>query len=104
MDFSLSPRASDLQTRVRDFIAAEVEPIEADVHAGITERRESGGDSWTPDPRIAELQAKAREQGLLPTMAQCTARYDELRRQSRPFLDNGPAPRSRSRRGGTSMV
>jgi acyl-CoA dehydrogenase len=64
MDFSLSPRASDLQTRVRDFIAAEVEPIEADVHAGITERRESGGDSWTPDPRIAELQAKARAQGL----------------------------------------
>ena len=23
-----------------------------------------GGDSWTPDPRIKELQAKAREQGL----------------------------------------
>jgi acyl-CoA dehydrogenase len=64
MDFSLSPRASDLLTRVRDFIAAEVEPIEADVHAGITRRRESGGDSWTPDPRIGALQAKAREQGL----------------------------------------
>jgi acyl-CoA dehydrogenase len=64
MDFSLSPRASDLQARVRDFIAAEVEPIEADVHARTTELRESGGDSWTPDPRIKELQGKAREQGL----------------------------------------
>ncbi|WP_457208474.1 acyl-CoA dehydrogenase family protein [Nocardioides sp. P5_C9_2] len=64
MDFSLSPRAADLRTRVRDFIAAEVEPIEADVHAGVTERRESGGDHWAPDPRIAELQAKARAQGL----------------------------------------
>jgi acyl-CoA dehydrogenase len=64
MDFSLSPRASDLLTRVRDFIAAEVEPIEADVHARTTALRESGGDSWTPDPRIGELQAKARAQGL----------------------------------------
>lgn len=64
MDFSLSPRAADLLTRVRDFVATEVEPIEADVHAGVTRRRESGGDHWTPDPRIAELQAKARAQGL----------------------------------------
>lgn len=64
MDFSLSPRASDLQARVRDFIAAEVEPIEADVHARTTALRESGGDHWTPDPRVRELQAKAREQGL----------------------------------------
>lgn len=64
MDFSLSPRASDLQARVRDFIAAEVEPIEADVHARTTELRESGGDNWTPDPRLKELQGKAREQGL----------------------------------------
>jgi acyl-CoA dehydrogenase len=64
MDFSLSPRASDLQARVRDFIAAEVEPVEADVHAQVTRRREAGEDHWTPDPRIRELQAKARAQGL----------------------------------------
>jgi acyl-CoA dehydrogenase len=64
MDFSLSPRASDLLTRVREFIAAEVEPIEADVHAEVTRRRENGEDHWTPDPRIGQLQAKAREQGL----------------------------------------
>jgi acyl-CoA dehydrogenase len=64
MDFSLSPRASDLLTRVRDFITTEIEPIEADVHARTTELRESGGDHWTPDPRIGALQAKARAQGL----------------------------------------
>jgi acyl-CoA dehydrogenase len=64
MDFSLSPRAADLQTRVRAFMAAEIEPIEAEAHDEITRRRESGGDNWTPLPVIKELQAKARAQGL----------------------------------------
>ena len=64
MDFSLSARAADLQTRVRDFLDTEIEPLEADMHARITQARESGGDNWTPDPRIKELQAKARAQGL----------------------------------------
>ena len=64
MDFSLSPRAADLQARVRAFMDTEIEPLEADMHQRITLARESGGDSWTPDPRIKELQAKAREQGL----------------------------------------
>lgn len=64
MDFSLSPRAADLQGRVRAFLDTEIEPLEADLHHTITTARESGGDNWTPDPRIKELQAKAREQGL----------------------------------------
>src|SRR5919106_1651753 len=64
MDFSLSPRAADLQARVRAFMDTEIEPLEADMHQRITHARESGGDSWTHDPVIAELQAKAREQGL----------------------------------------
>ena len=64
MDFSLSPRAADLQMRVRAFVTDEIEPIEAEAHRRITRLRESGGDSWTPDPVIAELQAKARAQGL----------------------------------------
>ncbi|MEO7629081.1 MAG: acyl-CoA dehydrogenase family protein [Nocardioides sp.] len=64
MDFSLSPRAADLQGRVRAFLDTEIEPLEADLHHTITQARESGGDNWTPDPRIKELQAKAREQGL----------------------------------------
>ena len=64
MDFSLSPRAADLRDRVRAFVVDEIEPIEAAAHQRITRLRESGGDSWTPDPLIAELQAKARAQGL----------------------------------------
>jgi acyl-CoA dehydrogenase len=64
MDFSLSPRAADLQKRVRAFMAAEIEPIETEAHHEITRRRESGGDNWTPLPVIKELQAKARAQGL----------------------------------------
>jgi acyl-CoA dehydrogenase len=64
MDFSLSPRAADLQARVRAFMDTEIEPLEAEMHQRITQARESGGDNWTPDPRIKELQAKAREQGL----------------------------------------
>jgi acyl-CoA dehydrogenase len=64
MDFSLSPRAADLQARVRAFMDTEIEPLEADLHHRITHARESGGDNWTPDPRIKELQAEAREQGL----------------------------------------
>ncbi|PUA80255.1 acyl-CoA dehydrogenase family protein [Nocardioides currus] len=64
MDFSLSPRAADLQGRVRAFLDTEIEPLEADMHERIKTARESGGDAWTPDPRIKELQAKARAQGL----------------------------------------
>jgi acyl-CoA dehydrogenase len=64
MDFSLSPRAADLRARVHAFVSDEIEPIEAEAHRRITRLRESGGDSWTPDPVIAELQAKARAQGL----------------------------------------
>ncbi|HEV2796946.1 MAG TPA: hypothetical protein VGV65_04945, partial [Nocardioides sp.] len=64
MDFSLSPRAADLRARVHAFVTAEIEPVEAEAHHRITRLRESGGDHWTPDPVIAELQAKAREQGL----------------------------------------
>ena len=64
MDFSLSPRAADLRARVHAFVSDEIEPIEAEAHRRITRLRESGGDNWTPDPVIAELQAKARAQGL----------------------------------------
>ncbi|HSU01275.1 MAG TPA: acyl-CoA dehydrogenase family protein, partial [Nocardioides sp.] len=64
MDFSLSPRAADLRDRVRTFVADEILPIEAAAHQRITRLRESGGDAWTPDPVIKELQAKARAQGL----------------------------------------
>ncbi|MFC7573705.1 hypothetical protein ACFQX8_15700 [Klenkia terrae] len=35
----------------------------------------------SPKDTAAPTLAEARDQGLLPTMAQCTARYDELRAQ-----------------------
>ena len=64
MDFSLSPRAADLKERVSAFVTTDIEPLEGAVHERIKAARESGGDHWTPDPVIAELQAKARAQGL----------------------------------------
>ena len=64
MDFSLSPRATDLRDRVRRFLDTEIEPVEAEFHAEVLRRRESGGDPWAPSPVIKELQARARAQGL----------------------------------------
>lgn len=64
MDFSPSPRAADLTQRVAAFVDAEIEPIEAALVSDIAERRSRGADPWLPHPLIAELQAKAREQGL----------------------------------------
>src|SRR3954469_9356433 len=64
MDFSPSPRAADLTERVRSFIATEIEPLEPAYHRELAARRAGGGDEWTPLPLIAELQGKARAQGL----------------------------------------
>jgi acyl-CoA dehydrogenase len=74
MDFAVSPRAADLVQRVAAFIAGEIEPVEGSYHRELAELRRSGGDVWKPLPLIAELQAKARAQGLwnlfLPSSAQ----------------------------------
>ena len=64
MDFSLSPRAAGLVERVRAFIIDEIEPVEADYHREVGRLREGDGDPWQPLPVIAELQEKARAQGL----------------------------------------
>jgi acyl-CoA dehydrogenase len=63
MDFTPSPRAADLTARVADFMATEVKPVETDYRRDLAEARRTG-DPWTPLPVIAELQAKARAQGL----------------------------------------
>jgi len=63
MDFAPSPRAADLTARVAAFMAAEIAPIEADYHRDLAEARRTG-DAWTPLPVIAELQGRARAQGL----------------------------------------
>src|SRR3954453_15997726 len=63
MDFSPSPRAADLTERVRDFMTTEIEPVEAQYHRDVAALRENG-DPWQPLPLVAQLQAKARAQGL----------------------------------------
>jgi acyl-CoA dehydrogenase len=63
MDFSPSPRAADLTRRVAAFVAEEIEPVEPAYHRDLAEARRTG-DPWQPLPVIAELQAKARAQGL----------------------------------------
>jgi len=63
MDFSPSPRAADLAERVRSFISTEIEPVEAQYHRDLAALR-ADGDPWKPLPLVAELQQKARAQGL----------------------------------------
>ena len=64
MDFSPSPRAAELTAAVREFIDTHIVPVEPEIHADITRRRLAGEDAWAVDPRITELQQRAREQGL----------------------------------------
>jgi len=63
MDFAPSPRAADLTTRVTDFMATEITPVEPDYHRDLAEARRTG-DPWKPLPLIEELKKKARAQGL----------------------------------------
>ena len=64
MDFSPSPRAAELAERARAFIASEIDPVEPQYHRDLATLRDADGDAWTPLPVIAELQRKARTQGL----------------------------------------
>src|SRR6187549_3812235 len=63
MDFAPSARAADLTARVRDFMAREVEPAEPQYHRDLADLR-ANGDPWQPLPLLADLQAKARAEGL----------------------------------------
>jgi acyl-CoA dehydrogenase len=60
MGFEPSARAQELIGRVEEFIRTEIDPVEAEVHAGIR----AAEDPWQPLPVMKELQAKARKQGL----------------------------------------
>ena len=64
MDFSPSERSLDLAQRVRTFVDTEVEPAERVIAADIAARRTAGQDPWPAHPLLAELQARARAQGL----------------------------------------
>src|SRR4051812_27297265 len=63
MDFAPSPRAADLTARVTEFMAAEITPLEAGYHRDLAAAGRTG-DPWTPLPVLADLQARARAQGL----------------------------------------
>ena len=73
MDFSPSPRAADLRERVQAFIRTEIEPVERQYHRDLAALRQNG-DPWQPLPLVAELQERARAQGLwnlfLPSSSQ----------------------------------
>ena len=60
MGFEPSARASELIGRVAEFIRTEIEPVEAELQAATR----AAADPWQPQPVFAELQAKARKQGL----------------------------------------
>ena len=63
MDFAPSARAADLTARVRDFMAREVEPAEPQYHRDLADLR-ANGDPWQPLQLLADLQAKARAEGI----------------------------------------
>lgn len=56
----MSPKAADLEARVRAFMEEHVYPAEAVFH----EQLESSGNRWRCPPVMDELKAKARAQGL----------------------------------------
>ena len=60
MDFSHSEKCEDYLARLKSFIAAHIEPIEPEYHRAAL----AATDPWVPQPIMAELQAKARAEGL----------------------------------------
>ncbi len=65
MDFAPSPRSAELRDRVRAFVADHVSPLEQ----RLAERRRATRASpdwrtWTVDPEVTALKARARAEGL----------------------------------------
>jgi acyl-CoA dehydrogenase len=78
MDFSLSPTADELRSRLLDFMAGHVYPAEA----VFDEQLRAGGDPHLHPPVMAELKAEARARGLwnlfLPHKTQWTEGLSNL--------------------------
>jgi acyl-CoA dehydrogenase len=89
MDFAPSPRAADLTARVRAFLAAEVDPVEPAYHRELASLRAGGGDPWKPLPLIAELQGKAREQGLWNLFLPSSDHVEQSREYAARFGTDG---------------
>ncbi|HEX5373801.1 MAG TPA: acyl-CoA dehydrogenase family protein [Aquabacterium sp.] len=65
MNFQPSERAAKTAAKVRDFIKAYIEPVEKEHWEGIfRERHGEDWTQWTIPPRVEELKAKARAEGL----------------------------------------
>jgi alkylation response protein AidB-like acyl-CoA dehydrogenase len=62
MNFDLSPRASEIVSRVRAFIAGRIAPVERDVLREL--RRGADWTSWRESPVVERLKEEARAQGL----------------------------------------
>ncbi len=60
MDFDYSPRTKELRERLLSFMAEHVYPNEPALYAEIDE----GGDRWKVLPKLEELKAVARDEGL----------------------------------------
>ena len=88
MDFAPSARAADLTARVRDFMAREVEPAEPQYHRDLADLR-AHGDPWQPLPLLADLQAKARAEGLWNLFLPEGARRGVRRAASAPTAARG---------------
>ncbi|RLK55117.1 acyl-CoA dehydrogenase family protein [Actinokineospora cianjurensis] len=58
MDFAHSARAADYRERVAAFVRDEIEPVEVEYHRALA------ADPWVVPPLVADLKARAREQGL----------------------------------------
>ncbi len=63
MLLSPSPRGADLGTRVREFIATVITPVESQYFADLAQARASG-NAWKTLPLMRQLQEKARAEGL----------------------------------------
>jgi alkylation response protein AidB-like acyl-CoA dehydrogenase len=65
MDFTPSPRTADFLERVKRFMAAHLEPVEAALWAEVR-RAHPGGDwrTWRVPPQVEALKARARAEGL----------------------------------------
>jgi acyl-CoA dehydrogenase len=65
MEFELSPRCKDALERVTRFVATHIAPAELEILGAIHASNHGGSwEKWTVHPRIDELKAKARAEGL----------------------------------------
>jgi len=64
MDFELSPKARDLQQRVRTFVHEQVIPVETRLYADRAAQRNGDWSRWSVAPEVEALKEQARAAGL----------------------------------------